>query len=350
MSQTIPASPSRTRRWFFRLLTAAIGLAALAFLVSRIDPDALGRALREADYRFFALSLLTAFASQFLPGYRWRVLLDYRAPYRTCWSATFVGNFLSVFTPFRMGDVARAGLLRRSDKVPLTEGLTTVLFGQLLDLSGMMIVGLLLVALAPLPDTLNRIAFVLALVVLGGLGMLYIVAHSEGVWEKRIEPILRRFLGVGPARRIVGLIRSGIDGLRILHRPAQFIYVIALTLFFWSLVCLAGWFLVRSLVPDAAPVFGVGLAFAAGIGMATPWLPGSLGTYELSVAFGMTALGLSEEMALAIVVMLRLRFVLVVVGTGILGMWAQGMSFNALRAAAEESTAEENAVIEEAAI
>lgn len=300
---------SRHRKGLMFALSTALSIAGLFFVFRGVDLDGVQAALQLVDYRFFLLSLLIAIASQFIPPLRWRVLLNYHASYLSSCSATFIGNLISALVPWRMGEVVRASLIHKGQSVPLGLSVSTIVAGQVMDVLGLLALAALLLLLTPLPPELLQAIVVLAALTAGGLLLGFLL------------------LRLGPARSVRALDRwfqPLTQALHELQSPTRLIYAAALSLIFWLVTALAGSVLLMSLVGEQLLALGVMLAFTAGIGRLLPALPGGIGTVDAAVLLGLAALGVHSDMALTLVLLLRLRYLLMTVVVGGIGFLIVG--------------------------
>ena len=116
-------------------LRALIGLALLAALLWLAQPQALWATLRGADWRWLALGLGLAVASNVLSAWRWRLLVRFLggdAPFRDALRWYFQAIGLNSLLPGAVvgGDVYRAFTLRRQG-VPTDTATLSVLFDRI---------------------------------------------------------------------------------------------------------------------------------------------------------------------------------------------------------------------------
>jgi glycosyltransferase 2 family protein len=106
--------------------------------------------LREVDYRWIALAICIFLMSHTLRAYRWNIILSplgYRhlTIFRT-FLAVMVGYFANLIIP-RMGEVSRCGILKKTDDIPVTTSLGTVVAERIVDLFCLFIAMLMLFVL-----------------------------------------------------------------------------------------------------------------------------------------------------------------------------------------------------------
>ncbi len=315
------------KKWLSRLMRVVLSITGLILLFSRLDAKELADVLQRVDLGFLLLSLAITTGSQFIPPWRWQIILRRSITFRHSCSATFVGNFVNAFTPLRMGEVVRAGLIRKNENIPLTESLSTIVLGQIMDVLSLVTLGILLVLFAPLPETLVQGGAIVGALALIGIFVLLATLR----WSHLAELLIIRVAGEKRAVLLLRWFHNILNGLQTLNNPLQFFYALGLSLGFWLTTALAGWTLLPGLVESPGFMLGVAMAFGGGIGRLLPALPGSIGTLDFAVLVSLTALGVGDDAALAIVLLLRLRYMLVTVITGTLGMMAEDLSLSGLR-------------------
>jgi uncharacterized membrane protein YbhN (UPF0104 family) len=138
---------------------------------------------------------------------------------------------------------------------------------------------------------------------------------------------LDRRLAANPGYlKIRNIVEKIIPSLIILRDPLRLSQVTGLSLGFWIITIVANFFLLVGLVRgDMSTIIllGVMLTFTAGIGRLLPALPGSIGTVDAAVLLGLTSLGISYDEAVALILLLRVRYTLMTAITGVFGFVLQ---------------------------
>jgi uncharacterized protein (TIRG00374 family) len=323
-------TPGR-RGWLSGLISILLSLLGLVFLLSRLDLAQVGQALRGMDYAFFLLSLLLATGVQVFFPWRWCVLLNYRISLWHSVTACFAGDFINAITPLRLGEIARAVLIRRSQAVPLSEALSSIVLAQVLDLLSLLLMGVLLLWAAPLPPQLVQSGGLLGLLTLAGLALLFVMTRWGTQIEARLSPGLLRLVGAGLGDRLLRLFRSTLTGLQALRNPLQLLYASLISVALWLVIAWSGWVLLLGMMDAPGLELGLAVSFAGGIGRLLPALPGSIGTLDFAVLISLTTLGVPDDTAIAFVLLLRLRYVLLTAITGVIGLLGEGLSLGGLR-------------------
>ncbi|MAG22087.1 MAG: hypothetical protein CL943_02165, partial [Candidatus Diapherotrites archaeon] len=114
---------------------ALIGLLILAVILYNLDLAKIASILVGINLGFFALGVVLDLGSAVLKAKKWQVLVNVEQRVLTFWRAVeyfFSGFFLSILTPGRVGDLARALYLKRETN-NLGESLSTVILDRLID-------------------------------------------------------------------------------------------------------------------------------------------------------------------------------------------------------------------------
>lgn len=119
------------------VISLLIAGALLWYVFKDFDLTTFVNKLREVDYRWIALAICIFLLSHTLRAYRWNSMLyplgyHQLTIFRTL-LAVMVGYFANLIIP-RMGEVSRCGILKRTDDVPVTTSLGTVVAERLVDL------------------------------------------------------------------------------------------------------------------------------------------------------------------------------------------------------------------------
>ena len=140
----MPAETSRVRAILVPTLKAAVSIALLAVLFSRVDGARLLAAARQASPPWLAGALLLYTLMVLASAWRWGVLLtaqNIRLPFRTLTSSFLVATFFNNFLPSNIG----GDVVRVTDTAPAAGSKTLATTVVLLD-RGLGLLGLVLIA------------------------------------------------------------------------------------------------------------------------------------------------------------------------------------------------------------
>ena len=117
---TAPTERRRRRRWW-TAGGAAIGLAAFAWVVARIDHARLVDVVGRADMAFVAMVPLAVAAEQLMRAVKWRQLLHRLRPIGTfrLFGAIMAGYFTNLMVPVGLSPIVRSWLVARLEALTL---------------------------------------------------------------------------------------------------------------------------------------------------------------------------------------------------------------------------------------
>lgn len=329
--------PSR-RRWL-PWVGGLIGIAALAWVLRDFDLDGFLAVLAGAEIRFLALVPLAIMGEQLVRAWKWRQLLH---PLRSVgtvrlFGTIMAGYLLAMLIPFGFGTVARSWLVARREELKLASVLATVALDRLTD--GLVFACLVPVALLSVafPDPTGGIRTGLiwgaaASFILFALLLLALIAYRRGALhpEARLMRLAGRLPGrlAGPVRYFAAAFAEGIAwpgeswrGICIVLASAA-IKLIAATHFLW-----AGLAVGVLLEPGQYLFLIVFLGFLIILGH----FARVAGSFIIGAVFALGLFGVSEERALAMVLMVEAANLLSVAGIGAFALWRQGVALGDLR-------------------
>lgn len=106
-------------------------------------------AFRKADYFWVGISLFFGFASHISRAYRWKYMLapmGYNVSFWNSYHAVMISNFVNLAFP-RAGEISRAAVFAKTEKVPFQKGFGTVLAERAIDVGMLGIIFLISISL-----------------------------------------------------------------------------------------------------------------------------------------------------------------------------------------------------------
>jgi uncharacterized protein (TIRG00374 family) len=287
-----------------RLLLSAfgIGLSAVAViaLLRQTDVGVLWREIRNARIEWLLVAFVTTVAGYDLRARRWGVLLRPRAriSQERLFSATMIG-FLAINTlPARIGELVRAYVLSRTERIPVGTVLGSVVMERIFDLGALGSFWALSLLFAPYPGWFRwsgYLTLMLGVVLVGGLWVLHAAHVSE-------HPLLDRLLALLPVRirrPIASSVRSFTSGLSGIRDPGTlaraWIWSVAMWIVNGMVFLLVG-FSIGMHLPWWSPLL---LAFVVCVAILVPSSPGFIGVLEAGCVVGLGLLGIGESKGLA---------------------------------------------------
>ncbi len=307
----------RAVRWVVGL---GVTILSCWLLVQDLDWRGVARALTTADYRWAAVAVLFVIASFFTRTYRWRALLGRPGlPSRPLMTALLVGQVFNMALPVRSGDVVRAawlGVDRDGDPAGV---LGSIAVEKAWDLLALLVCGLVLLVLMPLPGWLVRSTWgaALALALVGAF--LWLALRWRAGLARWAGRLLAR-LPAGWDRLMLPHLRRLADGLETASRLGAAPPALLWTGLTWALGGLVNLAVLAAFgLPSVVAALFLLTALMAGAAVPTP---AGLGLFESICVVALAFLGVSRDRALAVGLLLHL----VVMGpplvtAGLLALW-----------------------------
>ena len=297
-------------------------------LLRRADLSDVGAVLRQVYWLLLPPALLMLLVSVFLKGERWSVAIaagSGERPRQRIFAATMIGRAANVVLPARLGDVLRAMVLRKHNRVSATRALFASWSAQSFDL---LAVALLLLAGAASGKGIaseKLLAFVIAIVLAA--------VAAIGALARRPHLMARcaRWLPGGPDGKIPLLVRTAAGGLRFLGEPAVLVRVASYTAAVRIAEVAAMWLALKAFNIEAG-IAAPGLLVAAiGLSFALPQTPGNIGTYQAVAIMVLGFFSVTYDRAFAFGVGYQGFALIATVGFGLVFLQREGLSWSYLK-------------------
>jgi uncharacterized protein (TIRG00374 family) len=320
------------------VLAAACGLGALVWWRGP-DWGTVGHAFDAVRWQWVVLAIGLNLVSVIVRAAAWRTVIKQAMPpphprYPLVFSAFSVGLFANAVLPGRIGELARVAVLTRKLRLQGRANGTwaalvgTVFAHRLFDL--IPTVGLILYVLltAKIPHWAISSLAVVGVIGFGLFAFAFASArhHRQSVIE-----------GVGPARRVLEMVRHG---LGVLHAPGP----AAVAAFFQCCGWLCQFFAVYTAMRAFhihSPLPAAGLVLLL-MNVATlfPLWPGNIGLLQAAIALPLASYGVPAGKAIAYGFGLQAIEASVGVGVGMIFLAREGLSFAMLRRMPDAAEAE----------
>lgn len=264
---------------------------------------------------------------------RWRLLLSgvegLRA--RDTFAYILIGYLANTVLPLRLGDLARASLIGRKKSVGISRSLGSIAIERLMDVLMLVALTLALMRVLEIPAPIQ--AGLTGMVAAGLVGLVGLMAVSL---NRKHLPQLTAFLAkVMPHRladRATTLLGNFSSGADVLHRPAGFLSVVALSAGVWLAAGLGtlAWVTAFHLaVPWYAGFF---VLVMVNLGSAIPSSPGYIGVYHYLAMLALSLWTPDRNAALAYAIGTHALNMLANVGLGSIYLMREGVSLRSLKA------------------
>ena len=228
--------PNQKRERLFLKLTASvlIGLLLLAIWFALSDLGVIWDHIRNVNLTYIMLGLVFYTISYVLRSYRWKLLLSQikDISLKRVFMLFMTGNLINFMVPIRLGELAKAMMLKKVHDIPISLSLPSILLDKIADLLPVMLILLIGPFLAfQIPSYLWLILVAVAII----LAIAIIITVLSAYREKLARKLLKHFAFMLPLKqrpKINKIIDLFIDGFSILKKDRRKIFlVMAFTLF-----------------------------------------------------------------------------------------------------------------------
>ncbi len=286
--------------------------------------------------------------------WRWHYLLRPMKdiPLRRLFPIVVIGYMGNNVYPFRAGEVIRAFVLYRDEKVKVTASLATIVVERIFDGLVMLIFVFIALPFAHIEQDWLRImivagtiAFFGALAVFLFMAMRPALARRTYTWF--IEHLLPKPLHT-PVLRIADHFMEGLESLR---SPRDLLMTLVSSVFIWLTETTKYWFVLQAfnLGPNAMVTFFVLMLMTAVVNLATtlPGAPGYIGTFDGPGIKVLEAFGAEHAAAAGYTLVLHAALWLPITLLGFVYLAREGLSWRSFSEASQIVEAEQKAEIAE---
>lgn len=295
----------KLKRVITYILFAGIGAFFLYLAFKGQDITKIFSDILNAKYEWVFVALFFGVLSHFFRAMRWRQMLDpigYKLNIKNSFNGVMIGYFVNFLIP-RAGELSRCAIVNRTDKIPVTTLLGTVIAERLTDVFMLFVSVFLALALqkevfsqllteGPFAKTINSITNNFPLLIIIGLVGLAVFVF---LYLNR-KKIAKTNIGL----KLSGFVLGFFDGIKSLalvkNKPLFVLY----TLGMWVCYFLLPYFTFFALdaTSNLSPLVGVTILAVGTISIAAP-APGGIGPFHILVQMALVLYGIDSTIALS---------------------------------------------------
>lgn len=282
----------------FLQITIPLGLGVflIGYIYYTFTPEQISETKKHfssANYFFVVLAVLLNILSHLSRAYRWNFMLaplGYRPKLANNFMALSVGYLLNVFIP-RSGEVSRAALLHKYERIPFQKGFGTIISERAVDLIFLAIFTsvALIIEYDVLYDYAAQNIPAKTLLTLGLVGIVFVVGLALYLRFSRsgVNNKIKTFL--------TGL-KDGIFSVVKMRKKGAFLFH---TILIWMLYFLAFYAALFALPETASVPFGTAIiAFVVG-GFVFSFTNSGFGSYPFAIAAILSVFGILKTVGIA---------------------------------------------------
>lgn len=324
---------SALKRWQF-WLGLVTSLVFLYFALSGLGLEDLGAALRGANYLWLLPGVAVYFIAIWVRAWRWHYLLRpvKAVPTRKMFPIVAIGYMGNNIYPARAGEVFRAIILKRHEKVPISTSLATIIVERIYD--GVVMLAFVFVNLPELTRLTADSGFVGSIqtaaiwgtaLFFGVLGMFLLAAMYPRISFGLISSLVVRFAPERFRQPVLNLVEKFLGGLVALSSPKEALMIFLTSLVIWLLETCKYWFVMHAF---SFQVSFFALMLMNGIvNLATtiPSAPGYIGTFDAPGIAVLSAYGVAKASAAAYTLVLHVALWVPITALGLYYFLREGI-------------------------
>ncbi|MBN1897409.1 MAG: flippase-like domain-containing protein, partial [Spirochaetes bacterium] len=262
----------------------------------KIDFTLFFQNFRYINFFYFMLIVLIMYVTLFLRSFKWKFLLEPVKKVRlgSLFKSTLVGYMGNAIFPARIGELLRAFIVNKFEKISKVTALSTIVLERIFD--GLM-VGSLFVSILlfnPLHNKTFLQAGISALVMYTLFILILILFYFRYKW---VQALIKRFFDLFKLKykdKILKATGSFYEGLHIFKSRKDLLVFTLLTIMIWIMYIIQTYFFCKAMNifhtvladPGYSVLFtSILLTFVMAIGIAIPSGPGAAGPLHASIVF-----------------------------------------------------------------
>lgn len=314
-------------RWFVLFLGLLVSAGLLWFAFRDLELREILEALRRANYWWLIPAVGVYFISVWFRSWRWGFLLrgSKRISAARLFPVVAIGYMGNDVLPFRLGEILRAYVLWRRERINIGTSLTTAVLERLFDGLTMVLFvlsGLLFVQMSPF---FSRLVTIASVAFVGALVAFLFLAAQPDLLHRVAHSLIETFVPHRFQEGLFGLVEGVIAGLESLRSGRNVLVVFGVTVWIWILETVI-YRLVSFAFMLSLPYFGI-LLMAGTVNLLTalPSLPGYVGTFEAGGIEVLRIIGIPRGSAASYVLVLHVVLLVPIALLGAVFMVRQGV-------------------------
>lgn len=280
------------------LVGVGVTIALLAWVLRDVSAAEVWHELQRSNPLWLLLAVVLATLSFVLRAVRWRVLLEPvhdGTSFDSRFGAVCIGFAVNNLLPARLGEFTRAYALTRTDPIPLSASIASLVVERILDGVVLAIFLFVTISLPGFPlgegstaELIRRTANIGAIAFGIGLGLLWLAARNPEATSRLVDRTIVRWLPDRFGEKASMAAASFVAGLGALASPRVFLRAM-----FWSFVVWIDLSLSIWAGLEAFDIGGPGIAGAhflqavIAFAVAAPSSPGFFGVFEAAARLGL---------------------------------------------------------------
>ena len=271
------------------LIAGFLSLLGLYFAFKGENIVDLYKELIKVDYLGILIASLLLLISCLIRAYRWKLLIDpiEKLPLKKVFSSTMIGYFGNGVLVFRLGEILKAYSVSKSTKISTSEAFGTVIIERVLDLLMVVLIFFFTIPWFPFKNESLRVGiFSFSFFTFLSLVIVFIIIRCN--WLQKVESI--HFFKSKIGTKILKICSDILKGIKIIKNNEKKIKIAISSTLLWLLYILIT-FIILACCNIELNFYNTIILFLLGsLSLGIPALPGSAGTYDAAVKYGLVVL------------------------------------------------------------
>ncbi|MEA3338091.1 MAG: lysylphosphatidylglycerol synthase transmembrane domain-containing protein [Chloroflexota bacterium] len=281
--------------------------------------------LKKANYYWLIPGVLIYFVGVWGRTWRWHYMLRpiKEVPMWRLFSIVCIGYMGNNIFPVRAGEVLRSYVLKRTDDIPMSASIATIVVERVFDGLVMLLFVFIALPFVPIPDDFRIFVVGASAAFLIALALFFFFATQPELTQGVYENTVRRLIPPRLRDQADAFLGRFLEGLLFFRSGRDVIMVFVTSVFIWLAETVKYWFVMQGFahLGGGFPVpFFVLMLMNGIVNLATtiPSAPGYVGTFDAPGIAVLTAYGVNKELAFGYTVVLHVALWFPIT---ILGLW-----------------------------
>lgn len=282
------------------LIGILIGAVFFALAIRGIDWETFADSFRSVRWDYTLLAAGFTLTGHFLRAYRWQFMMApiKRVGIHSLWSAVTISFMINNLMPARVGEVARAYAIGRSESISKSSAFATVVYERVIDLLILLAVLWFCLLTVDGPEWMDRAGIALL-----GVNLVVFVAMFFLVRQRsRVRPIVGRLLAFLPehaSERTIAVVERFVDGLAVMRSWSAVVPIALTSVLVWAAATLGIYYCFDALGMEQPLIAAVLVLVLSMLGSMIPSAPANVGTRQYACILALAIYGAPKSEALA---------------------------------------------------
>ena len=269
-------------------LASTLSIAGIYLAFSGENFSSLFNEIYKVNYLGVIVGSIALVSSCYIRAYRWKLIIDpiEEIPLKEIFSSTMIGYFGNGILAFRLGELLKAYSVSKNHSIQVSEVFGTVIVERILDLMMVLLLFFLVIPWYPFQNDLLRLAIITF------IGLFFFISILCGffIYFDLIKKIKKRFSRLSFVKLLSRFVENAIEGIKTIFQNKNKKKIVFLSLFLWLIYVVITILLLNSCGIKLTLTNSIIIFILGSLSLGIPALPGSAGTYDASVKYGLVVL------------------------------------------------------------